>query len=539
MSRTRPFLLLASVALSSCSLSGIDGGEGAPTVGSVTSLGVVTGAIYQVDDMSATAEALDTHAGPILCELASLGADWIRIQAPWYATTDATYRFIVDEAHRRGLRVLVVVADGVSGMACVGDDDPARIETFARAYVAGLDRLATTTFAGHEPDAWEITNEPNVNDPACGGAFRVGGRALASVLRAVWDWKVGRGRRELIVSGGTLNIDHDACSDRDADGCLDGEEVWWDEYLYAPAMTDGPRPFDLFGIHPYQSHSYREADLARGCAEDDRGGACVGLPQWEADLRQRLASLREKLDERFGAPTRFFASEFGWQVCAGRPMCAPSEALAAEGLRRAVAAFDASGAVSVALWYSARDVMPRDAAEETASFGLRRAWDGVRHPIRLDLAESFRDEAGGDPAACWPSAHDIGVGVDQDGAYHPAIADCFARNGSTAGAGSPFGNGGTAYVHRWGPAAVQDLRGGYLGPSLCVHRDGAPAAVMVRGDIRLEYIRQGGALGWLGFPLADEVTTVSGQCQRYEHGHIAWDAASDGFLARPEAGCAE
>lgn len=508
-------LILAMVE-AACTVAGGDSLDQTDAPGAGMELGVVTGGIYQVGPYSAEAQGLDTHAEPILCNLASLGTRWIRIQAPWYDTSDQTYRTIVDTAHRHGMRVLVVVPDNASGVSCVADGDEARTQQLLGGYVAALDQLAGGTFAGHEPDAWEITNESNAGDGACGNQPRLGGRVLARLVRAAWTWEDSRGHSELIVSGAPLNLYFDACNARDGGRCTDGEEVWWDAYLDAPEMTDGPRPFDYFGVHPYQVFSYDA---------NDPGGT---LPGWQDQLTRQLGALEARLQGRFGGRVPMFASEFGWQECpAGTRLCQPSEALQTEGMARAVQAMRQSGAVDVALWYNARDERPRDGTEGGA-FGLRRAWDGTRYPVRLELSEALRDLAGGVPDACGGTPLDMGVGLAADGSTSQTIADCYARAGGAPAVGAPFDNGGSAYAHRWGPGLVQDFRGGTLGPSDCIAADSGGPALMVRGDIRAEYLRQGGMDGWLGAP-TDEEHNPDSPCQDFAGGHISWDWGAGDF----------
>ncbi len=129
---------------------------------------------------------------------------------------------------------------------------------------------------------------------------------------------------------------------------------------------------------------------------------------------------------------------------------------------------------------------------------------------------AIMDAAGrGTPAPPPPPPPDpapIGVGGG-------AIGECWSRNGGVTNAGTPFDNGGGAAVHRWGPGDVQDFHDGALGPNLCMLRDGAGTAWMVRGAIRDLYFATGGGEGSLGYPLEDE---QAGPQQRFEHGAIAW-----------------
>ncbi|HYO64734.1 MAG TPA: CHAP domain-containing protein [Archangium sp.] len=118
------------------------------------------------------------------------------------------------------------------------------------------------------------------------------------------------------------------------------------------------------------------------------------------------------------------------------------------------------------------------------------------------------------------------VGYWASGAYEASIVDCYNRNGGQAAAGLPFDSGGTAYVHTWGAGVTQDMTGGYLGPNMCMRRNGYSTAYMVRGGIRDAYMVNGGGEGWLGFPTSDEFSANGAPRQNYVGGYITWNGSA-------------
>lgn len=357
-------------------------------LGDRPALGLVTGGIY-VDGAQPLQSSMDSFAS----ELGRLGAQWIRMEAGWPGTSADVYRTIVQKAHARGVKVLVVVPHGIvlgpgadPNLVCAKDDNPASIDAFTSAYVKALDGLANDTFAGALPDAWEILNEPN--DSGCStDNQRMGGNATAWLVRRVWEWKTQKGRKELIVSPGVLATYFDAA-----------DQPWWKAYLGSPAWAAGPRPFDYFGIHPYDMFSY-----SRACIESRKD--CNGSFQtWSDQVRDRLIRLRAKVDQITGGKdTPMFATEFGWQSrsdCGETDSCVNGTALSAAGMGATVEAM--RGVVEIALWYDYRN-------DKSGGFGLRAGYDKDQglYPAKRDMWNTFATLAGGpggNPNAPWSAS---------------------------------------------------------------------------------------------------------------------------------------
>jgi hypothetical protein len=503
-------------------------------------LGVVTGAIYDTgsSDFAAGEPVFSTHADEIACDIANLGARWIRIEAGWDNTGDAVWADIVRAAHAKGLRVIAVL----SGYHCP-DSASSAIDMFYRSPQDYVTRLRALTGPGgpfyqEPPDAWEIINEPNIEDSMCAlpQPFRVPANAYVDIVRAAWEWKKAEGRSELLIAGAPLGT------------AL--KEPWW-QGMFESMLVDaagGDRPFDRFGVHPYNSHWLDTENPAT-------------IPQWQCDTRDSLTELDRKLDCIYTTggsrgcldiggennacvpsevpaspgPGALIATEFGYQVCPGpgadnAAKCVDGDAGAADMLEASVRAMANSGAVTDALFYNYRD----DAAAGGARHGLRRRWNGDSNRLRLDLADRFRRLAGsGGDRGCFSRSADMGVGRSPEGAIDIAIVSCHQRHRGAAAAGSPTDNGGSAYVHDWAPGdPVQDFAGGTLGPNICMRRSGWSTAYMVRGGIRDKYLEIGGGPGPLGYPIADEADDGAGPYQLFERGRIR---AGDGvWIVEPD-----
>jgi hypothetical protein len=338
-------------------------------------MGVVTGGIYSwksAGEGIVLEQALLDRADEIFMEFKGLGGNWVRIEANWNLNYDGQYTFIADKAHAHGLKVIVVLTAGKEGRItpfCRWQQQGKDRDLWFQDYVTELNRLATQVFftrnqINAQADAYEIQNEPNQFDASakeCAntGRYRMDGDSFAWLLRFVWRWKSDNSRPEKIISGGTINSFFDSPS-----------EPWWNNFFASGAFFAeyGERPFDYFGVHPYNE--------AKPAAE------------WKSVTKQTLIGLASKLDvvtRKSG--TRLYVTEFG----------NPSKARMKEGIE----AFRESGVVPVALWYDYRDDVP-------GGFGLRSMWNASqqRYPVK-DLWAQFKTLAGGtgsdDPESYWQS----------------------------------------------------------------------------------------------------------------------------------------
>jgi hypothetical protein len=271
---------------------------------------------------------------------------------------------------------------------CGDDGRPAQIDAFINGYLSRLSDLVDNVFAGTPPDAYEIGNELNIKDCPDPSLFRVGPNAFGWLLRRVWEWKRANSRPELIISGGLLNTYVTA-------------ESYWAEFLGGNALVSPPysgdRPFDYFGVHPYNMFSYDNTCVNAG------GLDC--FDSWKSQTTGELQTIAARVNDATGtSDTALFATEFGWQLsgggaCGGDNCTVSAEQMAA-AMQASGEAFSDSGVLPFALWYDYRDDLAGP-----QRFGLRAGWDGARWPARSSVWSQFlslaRGTGGLDPDACW------------------------------------------------------------------------------------------------------------------------------------------
>ena|SRR3990167_961712 len=210
-------------------------------------LGIVTGGIYQ-----GVPQSMQDNALNIFCEYVQLGVKWIRIQSDWPGTDISTYQSIVQIAHANGIAVDVIVP----AQYCGDDSNNTAIDAFTSAYTSHLDYLISNVFVGSASvDAYEIGNEPNIVETGCPDGqsrFRVSPNAFAWLLRRSYQWKQQRGLSLSIISGGILNTYT--------------TESFWPAFLQSGAffVYYGSRPFDYFGIHPYDPYTIDQGCINSG-----------------------------------------------------------------------------------------------------------------------------------------------------------------------------------------------------------------------------------------------------------------------------------
>jgi hypothetical protein len=361
-------------------------------------------------------QPLATHSEQAMCELANLGAKWLRLDADVATTDVATYRRIVQKAHAKQIKVLVTVP----AKYCGEDTDQAAIDAFTSAYVSHLNDLATNTFTGAEKaDAYEIGSDPNITENNCADGvsrYRVGPNAFAWLQRRVWEWKQTNARTELIVSGGIHNVYVASTPAATTD-------VFWNGFFASQAFVSGTsriRPFDYLGVQPYNNNN-----MDYTCINN---GYTTCFTPWKNAVKTGLMAAASRANTATGTTdTKLFATEFGFQVspsnlCVGIENCtltnslptgsAPYQQLAA-GMNAAGEALVASGVTPVAIWTGYRDESPD-------LFGLRGVWDAQLNKYRVKTAgwNKYRTMTGStastNPEACWIPGTYYGGGLGGD-----------------------------------------------------------------------------------------------------------------------------
>lgn len=391
----------------------------------VVNLGLVTGGFYDAETQS-----LSAYAEQSFSEFQLLGVKWIRVEVNFHGTPDWVYRRLVELAHRRGIKVIIVLNreyfdEGNTDewiVGYIGDPDnfngsPPQGSLHHYAYKVFGRSGATSPEA--RPDAYEILNEPNIYcaqvNPDLGctesrlGHYRVNGNTFAWLLRYVWDWKLKYNRPEKIISGGPLNIYwYVGKNQNDLD-------AWWRAFFEAGSWGLRPsRPFDYMGIHPYQPYDYDQVN----CINQNQSGC---FAPWKTRTAQLLHSLKERMNglPNVGSSWKFFVTEFGWQLSpAGEGQPCPVDAQGmptqvncvkhtwqqAEAMGVANDTFRESffnnvATVDTALWFSWRD-------GGGEFFGLRYYcdWCANRFPARGQSWQKFQQLAGrpvSDPNESW------------------------------------------------------------------------------------------------------------------------------------------
>ncbi len=377
-------------------------------------LGVMTGGYY-----STGTDPYFQKAEQTMGDFRVLGARWIRMEANFGGnTSDEGMRRLVEKAHLRGLKVVMLL----QGQACVPpvdtnqgrclgspfsgrDDVNADIDAFTASYIngpKGLNYYATQVFNTDlsRPDAYEILNEPNIcvaGNPVCDAwqgrlGMRVGGNTAAWLLRRVKEWKDQNQRPELIISGGTLNT-------------YTSETAYWGRFFGSGAWNAGPRPFDYFGIHPYDSN-WLGADSG-GCINGGGSGCfdqVMNGSSWVNHTASLISGLRQQIQALpgVGSSWGFFATEFGWAVNYGNcPVpnatgCVKNEAQQAEGLDASVRAMQLSG-VAASMYNEYRDFLG-------GNYGLYGS-DGSTWHTKPSYTK-FRELAGASgPTDAWPTRY--------------------------------------------------------------------------------------------------------------------------------------
>ena len=328
-------------------------------------------------------QPLSVYADNVFCEYSNMGAKWIRLEAGSASIDVVTYQRIVQKAKAKGIKVLVVVPASYCGV----DSDQAQVDAFTTAYVSHLNELATNVFIGPAAaDAYEIGNEPNFQEASCADGVsraRVSPNAFGWLLRRVWQWKTANARAESIVSGGMFNT-------------YTTTEPYWNALFASGGFTGfpGSRPFDYFGIHPYNN------DYLDTVCIDTESSTC--FYNWKVKTASGLKAVANRVNTGTGTTgTKLFATEFGFQLAiCNTDNCVRNTYQMSAGFHAAGEALVNSGVTPFAIWTSYRD----DGSEH---FGLRGTWDSefFTYPARQVVWNKFYSLSGGTgntiPDACW------------------------------------------------------------------------------------------------------------------------------------------
>ncbi len=309
--------------------------------------------------------------------VARVPVDWAAL-APDPDTVDTAYRDEVVgrvlHAQANGQQVIMMLAQSPAWAS--GADDPAAPPTpahyadFGRAMADLHDTLLAAGVAPQTVLAWEVWNEPNVEEFWPGRPVRDGAYVLldvsaaseyAGLLTATWQVMQARHPGVRLLGGSLASAD-----------------TAYLEALYA-AFPPGVRPFHALSVHPYA-----RVDVVNGphYGLAQYPDQCNGLedplaPPW--CFKQGVENLRAVLDRHGDADVGIWFTEFGVDS-SSEWGGAGDEYQQAEHLERALdvlADWARRGdlmRIPVATWYRLLDEGPDDL------FGLLRA-DGSRKPV--------------------------------------------------------------------------------------------------------------------------------------------------------------
>ena len=340
------------------------------------------------------------HADRIACDIRSVGLTWVRVDVGAHdgdADMNAVRDFI-GQMHDRGGKVLVLM-NGESFLP--GNVDPLdpgdATRAWADAYVARMNRYIDSELTGRSrADAYEIGNEWNSTLP-------VSPSADAYLLDRVWrEVKGPRGSSApLIVSGGTLEARIDASYDGNGDAAR-----WWSSFFSSLRQLHDAgraRPWDAFGVHPYNGREYRT--LADNLVTWTRADEA-----WKNSVLKDLGDLQSNLSAIYGGSSPLWATEVGWSSSTTHPTCPgdpppdgwaaaannPDEQANTFGLADQVL----GGNVDVAFWYTYRDDERVCPGGQNFVSGMRQnsATGYARKPLYMQIASRFGKSGDG---ACY------------------------------------------------------------------------------------------------------------------------------------------
>ena len=302
-----------------------------------------------------------------------LGADWVRLWAPWDAIQPARGVYEqywitglnekVRALEARGIKVLVVVVRAPAWASGVhGGIAPPRDAASFGAFMRGMAQRVPGV------DAWELWNEPD------GSGFWLNGpqpARYAAMVRAAYPAIKAVQPNDLVITGGTVGNNMDfvqALYDHGAGGRFDGVAVHTD----TACLTNGPNRYyrdEVGRIGRYTFTGYREVRQVMIAHGD---GA---KPIWMTELGWNSQTTRRRS-----------CNTGSW---AGQKRLGVSRKRQARFLRAAYRCLAADPFVGVGFWFGMQDIRGSRHARGYGLFGLRgggkpaaKAFKRLRRGIR-------------------------------------------------------------------------------------------------------------------------------------------------------------
>ncbi|MBP3964156.1 hypothetical protein [Paenibacillus lignilyticus] len=427
--------------------------------------------------------------------LADSGAGFVRLNfrlGPYTSDTAAfysTYDTIVNRLRSKGLQVIGLISnESWPGTQSDWTNNNAENTPGGDGYNNFIDQFGYLAgrMAGHYDGVikyWEIWNEPNCwgSNPSPGvytGCSFIYPSNFAAMLGHVYtQMKYYNNYDVEVISGGIFGHDIAGYSsggsgaDYLSDTYYEGTTVGSWNWIQSNA---GSYPLDHIGQHIYI----------------DQGGS-VSTTQLNNYINYVHSAYAAY--EGSGTTKKIFMTEIGWTTDA------VSEAVQASNITAAYNVMKASPYIQSGVWFYLQD-------EPSLSYGIFKS-SGLGSSDKKTGWTNFRNA----------TAYE---GKLSGGTTNTNILNYFNSHGGMATNGSPYDNGGSAYVHYWDYGYVQDYDGGSIGPSAIM--TSGSGTFQVRNGFWQTYL-QGTNHTYLQFPTSDEFAYGSGTRQNFQGGYMTWD----------------
>jgi hypothetical protein len=418
--------------------------------------------------------------------MAQSGAGWIRINfrlGPYPSDTSAfysAYDTIINRLRSRGLQVVGLMSNE-TWAGSQADWDANAWETVGgdgyNGYIDGFG-YAFARMASHwqgQIRSWEIWNEPNCygSAPGVGCTYIYPSNFAAMLTHCHSQVHYYNNIDVQVISGGLFG--HDIGGFSSGNAGADYLSSTYDVGInhtgkFAWTMgTYGQYPLDAVGQHIYIN-----------------GGGNVNSTQFGNYLNYVHNVVTTW--EGAGSPKKTWVTEFGWQTSA------VSETIQSNNLNSAYNTLKGKSYVASGIWFQLDD-NPAGGM----SYGV----------FRSDLTKK--------PSWTKFNTQTTYQGKLSNGTTNTAITNYYNSSGGMAANGSPYDNGGSAWVHAWDYGNVQDIDGGSVGRG-CIFDTGH----RVIHGFWTAYL-QGSNHTHLRFPLNDEYAWGSGTRQDFQGGYMTWD----------------
>jgi hypothetical protein len=418
------------------------------------------------------------------------GAGWVRLNfrlGPWSSDTAAfysAYDTIVNRLRARGLQVVGLMSNeswpgGQSDWTANNWEN-----TGGDGYNSYIDQFgyAFGRMASHWQGKiryWEVWNEPNCwnDNPApgvyTGGSFIYPSNFAALLTHCHSQVHYYSSLDVKVISGGLFGHDIGGFGQGPA-----GATYLNDTYnvginhtgKFAWAMgAYGQYPLDAVGQHLYLNQ-----------------GGNVST-SWFATYLDYVHNVVTAW-EGAGSPKKTWITEFGWTTNE------VNETIQSNNLNAAYNVLKGKSYVASGIWFNLDDNPPGN-----GYYGLFRA-DLTKKPswTKFNTQNTYQ-------------------GKLSNGTTNTAILNYFNNNGGVATNGSPYDNGGSAWVHYWDYGYVQDFDGGSIGR--CAIFD---TGHRVAQGFWTAYL-QGSNHTRLRFPTTEEYGYAGGTRQDFQGGYMTWD----------------